>query len=124
MSKIYKIGLIVFIFLIGCDDNPYYSAIEKSGIEGMGQTYLYVDNYPVSNLDYECGYLNMSKTGDNGEFLYELGSSCRFYLYDKELFSIDGSLLQDGTIHTITNQTIIDKLYEADRNINPNKIVI
>ncbi|SHO81210.1 hypothetical protein MNB_SV-15-1594 [hydrothermal vent metagenome] len=124
MNKIYKITLIVFIFLVGCDNNPYYSEIKKSSIDGMGQTYLYVDSYPVSNIDYECGYLDMAKSGENGEFLYEFGSSCRFYLNDKELFSIDASSLKDGTIHTITNQSIIDKLYDADKNKNPNKIVI
>jgi hypothetical protein len=124
MSKIYKISLITLIFLIGCDNNPYYSEIKKSNIDGMGQTYLYVDTYPVSNIDYECGYLDMAKSGKNGEFIYEFGSSCRFYLKDKELFSIDASSLKDGRIYTITNQTIIDKLYDADTNQNPNKIVI
>ena len=124
MSKIYKISLIALLFLVSCDNNPYYSEIQKSDIDGMGQTYLYVDTYPVSNIDYECGYLDMAKSGENGEFIYELGSSCRFYLNDKELFSIDGSSLKDGTIHTITNQSIIDKLYESDKNLNPNKIVI
>jgi hypothetical protein len=117
------IALIIMGFLTNCN-NPYYDQATKSDIEGFGKTYLYVAQYPVAGMEYECGYLDRNKTDSVGGFLYENGTSCRFFLNGREFFSLNNNELQDGDIYEITNEDMIDRLYEADLNTDANKIVL
>jgi len=110
--------------LSSCDNNPYYENTEPSDIEGFGKTYLYVEQYPVEGLEYECGYLDRAFTDNYGGFVYELGTSCRFYLNEREFFSISSTGLRDGGIHELNDDTLTDILYQIDTKIDPNKIVI
>ncbi|MBN2824938.1 MAG: hypothetical protein JXQ76_06435, partial [Campylobacterales bacterium] len=114
------IALIAVTLLSSCNNNPYYEQVQKSDVEGFGRTYLYVERYPVVGLEYECGYLDRDKTDSAGGFFYENGTSCRFYLNDREFFSIANNKLQDGDIYEITDETIRNKLYEADLNLDAN----
>ena len=118
------IGVVTLLLLSSCDNNPYYENAEPSTIEGMGKTYLYVEQYPVQGLEYECGYLEPARTDANGGFLYDLGTSCRFYLNNREIFVLGSSTLHDGKIYDITDQNLIDQLYAADVKSDPYKIVI
>jgi len=125
MKQIHKllIALIYMSLLTNCN-NPYYEQATKSDIEGFGKTYLYVKQYPVAGMEYECGYLDRDKTDSVGGFLYENGTSCRFFLNGREFFSLDNNELQDGDIYEITDDSMIDRLYEADLNTDANRIVL
>jgi len=118
------VGLLMALVMSSCNNNPYYDHVEKSGIDGFGKTYLYLDEYPIDGLEYECGYLDIDTTDAYGGFLYELGTSCRFYLNDQEVLSISGNDLQDGQVYEITDGELRQKLYDADLNLAPNRIVI
>jgi len=119
-----SIGLLLLLLLSSCDNNPYYENAQPSEYEGFGKTYLYVEQYPVSGLEYECTDLDRERTDENGGFSYLSGTSCRFYLNEREIFVISASKLQDGKIYDITDTTISDQLYAADTHTDPNKIVI
>lgn len=118
------IGLVFATLLSSCNQNPYYDHIEKSDIEGFGKTYIYLDSYPVEGLLYECGYLDTQQTDPYGGFFYELGTSCRFYLNDQEVLTIGNNDLKDGQVYEITDEELSQKLYDADLNIAPNRIIV
>ncbi|MEA2029555.1 MAG: hypothetical protein U9N49_11345 [Campylobacterota bacterium] len=119
-----SLGILVIMLLSSCNNNPYYERTQPSDIEGYGKTYLYIEQYPVEGLEYECGYLDRVRTDNYGGFLYEEGTSCRFYYRDNELFSISNDQLINGRIYEIFDENTKDILYSADINIDPNKIVI
>jgi hypothetical protein len=126
MSRVIQVmvGVLFSMLLSSCGNNPYYEQLRESEIEGFGKTYLYIEHYPIEGIEYECGDLDMDRTDTYGGFMYELGTSCRFYLNNRELFSISGDKLRDGRAYEIEDDELRDRLYDADLNIDPNKIVI
>ena len=65
---------------------------------------FYVDS-AVSGVNYKCGSTE-GITGATGEFTFEVGGSCTFYLGDITLRGVDAALLKDG-----------EKVYETDTKI-------
>ncbi len=93
MKKVLSSGLAVgaVLSLVGCGgggSNPPAEAAVQTG------TAYYLDS-AVSGVNYKCGSTE-GITGANGEFTFEKGQSCTFYLGDIKLREMDKALLADG----------------------------
>ena len=80
-------------------------------------TAYYIDS-AVSGVNYTCGSV-VGITGEDGSFIFEVGSSCTFYLGDIELRSVDeGSLEDEGAVYE-TDVEIARILQSLDSDGNP-----
>ncbi len=80
-------------------------------------TAFYIDS-AVSGVNYKCGSTE-GITGSEGEFTFEVGSSCTFYLGDMELRGVDAGLLVDGESVYETDVDIARILQSLDSDGNP-----
>ena len=87
MKKILSLSIATAsaMLVVGCGSSS--SSVETS-------TGYYLDS-AVAGVNYKCGNQE-GVTGANGEFMFEKGQSCTFYLGDVKLRDIDTSLLQYG----------------------------
>lgn len=102
-------GLILF----GCGGGSSSSTDETPS---TGTAY-YVDS-AVSGISYECGS-ESGTTGENGEFTFEVGQSCTFYLGNVFLRDIEESHLQNGGEIQETDTSIARILQTFDADGDP-----
>ena len=98
--------------LLGCggggSDDPQEAA--------TGTAY-YIDS-AVAGVNYRCGSQE-GITGEYGEFTFEVGQSCTFYLGDMELRGVDAGVLVDGESVYETDVEIARILQSLDSDGNP-----
>ncbi len=80
-------------------------------------TAYYVDS-AVSGIDYECGSVS-GVTGENGEFTFERGANCTFYLGSVPLKEIIAEKLEDGGTIQETDTRIAQILQSLDEDGDP-----
>lgn len=80
-------------------------------------TAYYVDS-AVSGVNYKCGS-HEGITGASGEFTFEVGAGCTFYLGDITLRSVDVALLEDGATVYETDAAVARVLQSLDEDANP-----
>jgi len=80
-------------------------------------TAFYIDS-AVSGVNYTCGSTE-GITGSEGEFTFEIGGSCTFYLGDMELRAVDAGLLVDGESVYETDVEIARILQSLDSDGDP-----
>jgi len=107
-----SLALGAILMLSGCGD----SSTAPTTAPATGTAY-YIDS-AVSGVNYTCGSQE-GITGANGEFTFEEGASCTFYLGDIELRSVDASLLVDGGEVQETDLEIARILQSLDTDGNP-----
>ncbi len=114
-------AMFVMFVMVGCGGGS--SADTSSGgttpaapSVSTGTAY-YVDS-AVSGVDYKCGSQE-GVTGTDGEFTFEVGGSCTFYLGDIKLRDVDATLLEDGAIVRETDVNIGRILQSLDSDSNP-----
>ena len=98
MNKILFFGLVVgaMISLVGCGggSSDTTDSVGTNPTPVATGTAYYVDS-AVSGVNYKCGSQE-GITGADGEFTFEVGASCTFYLGDIELRGVEAELLVDG----------------------------
>ncbi len=95
----------------GSSDTPDTSSVPTG-------TAYYIDS-AVSGVNYTCGSTE-GITGSEGEFTFEIGGSCTFYLGDIELRAVDAGLLVDGESVYETDVEIARTLQSLDSDGDPN----
>jgi len=80
---------------------------------------FYLDS-AVSGINYKCGSKE-GITGANGEFTFEVGSSCTFYLGDIQLREIDKADLADGAKIIEEDVRLAALLQSLDTDGDPTK---
>jgi len=121
MNKILSSGLVLgaMIALVGCGGGSS-DALNSAGTNptsvATGTAY-YIDS-AVSGVNYTCGSTE-GITGADGEFTFEVGVSCTFYLGDIELRSVGTELLADGGEVQETDIEIARILQSLDSDGNP-----
>ena len=135
--RLMALGLSVVVFT-GCsavddlideygdDQEEEYQGYQDGGDTSSGGTNpataatgiaYYIDS-AVSGVNYACGSKE-GITGTNGEFTFEVGSSCTFYLGDMELRGVDAGLLVNGENVYETDVKIARILQSLDSDGNP-----
>jgi len=114
MKKILTMSAITasMLFVVGCGGG---SGSSVSTVE-TGKAY-YLDS-AVSGVNYKCGSQE-GITGENGEFTFEVGQSCTFYLGDIKLRDMDKALLKDGAKIVENDIKIATLLQSLDVDGNP-----
>ena len=82
-----------------------------------GQAF-YIDS-AVSGVNYRCGDIE-EITGGDGSFIFEIGSSCTFYLGNIELRDIGSDSLRNGENFYETDITVARVLQSLDEDHNLN----
>jgi len=110
MKKLVNLSLVTAsaILIIGCGSSS--SSVDTA-------TAYYLDS-AVSGVNYKCGSQE-GITGVNGEFTFEKGESCTFYLGDIKLRDMDKTLLKDGAKIVEDDIKIATLLQSLDVDGNP-----
>ena len=113
MKKILTMSAITvsLLFVVGCGGGSSSTASVETG-----KAY-YLDS-AVSGVNYKCGSQE-GITGANGEFTFEVGQSCTFYLGDIKLRDMDKALLKDGAKIVEDDIKIATLLQSLDVDGNP-----
>ena len=132
--RLMALGLSVVVFT-GCsavddlideygdDQEEEYQGYQDDGDTSGGGTNpatgiaYYIDS-AVSGVNYKCGSKE-GITGSFGEFTFEVGSSCTFYLGDMELRGVDAGLLVNGENVYETDVKIARILQSLDNDGDP-----
>ena len=101
--------------LFGCGGGGGSSTVDDA-TPAIGTAY-YVDS-AVSGIDYVCG-AQEGVTGENGEFTFEVGQSCTFYLGAVPLRDIVADELQDGGTVQETDVAVARILQTFDEDGDP-----
>ena len=111
--KIISTGLAIgaVLALSGCG-----SSNDSTPTAATGTAY-YIDS-AVSGVNYKCGSQE-GTTGADGEFTFEEGAGCTFYLGDIELRSVDAESLVDGGEVRETDLEIARILQSLDSDGKP-----
>lgn len=112
MKKILSSGLAIgtMISLVGCGGG---SSSSDTSTVPTGKSY-YIDN-AVGGVKYTCG-TQEGITGADGNFTFEVGSSCTFYLGDLKLRDVAPGLLVDGADVYETDNAIREILLSLDED--------
>ena len=102
------------LILFGCGGGG--SSTVDDGTPAIGTAY-YVDS-AVSGIDYVCGSQE-GVTGENGDFTFEVGQSCTFYLGAIPLRDIVADDLQDGSTVQETDVNVARILQTLDADGDP-----
>ena len=115
IRKKFYLNILIFIFtsmiFIGCGGGSSSSAKEYTS--GVG---TYVDS-AVSGISYICGE-EKGVTDENGQFTFEVGASCTFFIKDIKLREVDKDTLRDKVVIFEDNPKVAQFLQTLDSDGN------
>ena len=114
MKKVWSLSAVAasVVLLVGCGS----SSSTSSSVVETGKAY-YLDS-AVAGVNYKCG-TQEGITGVNGEFTFEVGQSCTFYIGDVKLRDMDKALLSDGAKIVEDDLQVAALLQSLDSDGNP-----
>ena len=105
------VTIMALFALIGCGSSTSLTSTEDETSIDKGTGY-YVDS-AVEGVKYRCGTLE-DVTGKTGNFTFEKGQSCTFYLGDIPIRTLDQTRLTDGETIVEDNVSVASLLQSLD----------